>query len=135
MKKVATKRTAPRQRPSWDEYFMAIMDSVGLRATCDRGGKGCVITCDNRILSTGYLGSASGLPHCFEVGHDTAKNYKTELNHCRRTIHAEHNAITQALNSGILLEGAVMYCEIEPCPACATMAGSLGIKKIITREK
>ena len=131
MKKVATKRTAPRQRPSWDEYFMAIMDSVGLRATCDRGGKGCVITCDNRILSTGYLGSASGLSHCFEVGHDNGG----EENYCRRTIHAEHNAITQALSSGILLEGAVMYCEIEPCSACAKMADSLGIKKIITKEK
>jgi len=116
------------ERPSWDEYFLAIVDSVGLRSTRDRGGKGCVITRNNRILSTGYLGSVSGLPHCNEVGHDTKSNY------CKRTIHAEHNAITQALSFGIPLEDATMYCEVAPCSACAKMISSLGIKKIITSK-
>jgi dCMP deaminase len=129
--KKATKKIVRHRRPSWDDYFLEILKSVGSRATCDRGNKGCVITRDNRILSTGYLGSASGLSHCFEVGHDNGG----EENYCRRTIHAEHNAITQALNSGILLENAVMYCEIEPCTACSKMAKSLGVQKIITKKK
>lgn len=130
MKKVAPRDNKKKERPSWDEYFLGVLDSIASRATCDRGGRGCVITRENRILSTGYLGSASGLPHCFEVGHDKAG----EENYCRRTIHAEHNAITQALNFNIPLEGATMYCELEPCSSCAKMAGSLGIKKIITKK-
>jgi dCMP deaminase len=52
-----------------------------------------------------------------------------------RTIHAEHNAITQALNFGVSLEGAAMYCKMTPCSACKKMAESLGVKKIITEAK
>ncbi|MFA6520041.1 MAG: deaminase [Candidatus Paceibacterota bacterium] len=131
MKKVVTKGTK-RSRPSWDEYFLGIVDGVGARATCDRGGKGCVITINNRILSTGYLGSVSGLPHCDEVGHDVKSDQ--DLNSCARTIHAEHNAITQALSFGIPLEGATIYCEKAPCQACAKMITTLGITKIITKN-
>jgi len=37
MKKVA--RKIPKyQRPSWDEYFLDIVNAVGLRATCDKSG-------------------------------------------------------------------------------------------------
>lgn len=122
------KNVSKKQRPDWDEYFLGIVDSVGSRATCNRGGKGCVITLNNRILSTGYLGSVSGLPHCDEVGHDS------ESDSCARTIHAEHNAITQALSFGIPLEGATLYCEISPCSACVKMINSLRIKKIVTKK-
>ena len=74
-------------------------------------------------------GSVSGLPHCDKIGHDIEND-----GNCRRTIHAEHNAITQALNYGAPLEGATIYCEIEPCSSCAGMIASLGIKKIISKN-
>ena len=115
-------------RPSWDEYFLNIADSVGLRATCDKGGSGCVITQNNRIVSTGYIGSLSGMPHCTEVGHNMKSN------NCIRTVHAEHNAITQALKFGISLEGATMYCTRPPCAACVKMARGLDIKRIVTKN-
>ena len=116
------------KRPNWDEYFMKRADCAGARATCDRGGSGCVITQDNRIISTGYIGSLSGLPHCNEVGHNL------KANECTRTIHAEQNAITQALKFGISLDGATMYCKKTPCKACANMAKSLGIKRIVVEN-
>ena len=56
-------------RPSWDEYFMQLANTVSTRATCDRGRSGCVIVKDKQLLVTGYVGSPSGLPHCDEVGH------------------------------------------------------------------
>jgi dCMP deaminase len=127
MKKAIIK-TEKYKRPSWDEYFLKIVDSVGSRATCDKGGSGCVITQENRIVSTGYIGSLSGLPHCNEVGHDMKSG------NCMRTIHAEQNAITQALKFGIPLEGATMYCKITPCSACAKMAKSLGVKRIVVEK-
>ena len=122
-------KKAKVKRLSWDEYFLAIVDAVGLRATCDRSGSGCVITQNNRIVSTGYTGSLSGLPHCSEVGHDL------KAGQCQRTVHAEHNALSQALKFGISLEGATMYSKTSPCEACAKMARSLGIKKFITAKK
>lgn len=127
MKKPKKEKTNPK-RPSWDEYFLKIANDVGLRATCDKGGSGCVIVHENRIVSTGYTGSLSGLPHCSEAGHHM-KGVD-----CMRTIHAEHNAITQALKFGIPLNGATMYCKVKPCSGCAKMATSLGIKRIVIEK-
>ena len=45
-------------RPSWDDYFLDIMERVGARSTCDRArkyGGGCVIVKDKQILVTGYV--------------------------------------------------------------------------------
>ena len=126
--KKAVNKNIKYKRPTWDEYFLKIVDSVGSRATCDKGGSGCVIAQENRIVSTGYIGSLSGLPHCNEVGHDIKSG------NCVRTIHAEQNAITQALKFGIPLEGATMYCKITPCLACAKMAKSLGVKRIVSEK-
>ena len=60
-------------RPSWDDYFLEVMDAISKRATCDRGKRGCVIAKDHQILVTGYVGSPAGLPHCDEVGHQMKK--------------------------------------------------------------
>ena len=102
------------QRPSWDEYFMTVMDAISKRATCNRGRSGCVIARDRQLLVTGYVGSPVGLPHCDEVGHQMKKvihvdedNRETE--HCVRTVHAEQNAICQAARRGVALEGATLY--------------------------
>ncbi|MFA6537568.1 MAG: hypothetical protein WCT18_04210, partial [Patescibacteria group bacterium] len=57
-------------RPTWDEYFMKIVEMVGSRGTCDRGRAGCVITKDRRIISTGYVGSPTNTKHCDEIGHE-----------------------------------------------------------------
>ena len=120
-------KNAKHKRPSWDEYFLGIVEAVGARATCDRGGSGCVLVMDNRIISTGYIGSLSGLPHCNDVGH------QLKSNQCTRVIHAEHNAITQALRFGIRLDGATLYSQKKSCAACNKMAQSLGIKRFVSR--
>ena len=44
-------------RPSWDDYFLNLADTVSERATCNRGRSGCVIVKDKQILVTGYVGS------------------------------------------------------------------------------
>ncbi len=95
------------RRPSWDEYFMEICQTVAKRATCDRGRSGCVIARDNQILVTGYVGSPAGLPHCDESGHKMKKMIHeddTITQHCVRTVHAEQNAICQAAKRGIVSE-------------------------------
>jgi dCMP deaminase len=56
-------------RPSWDEYFIEIMEAIAKRATCDRGRSGCVIAKDKRVVSTGYVGSPAECAHCDDIGH------------------------------------------------------------------
>ncbi len=125
-------------RPSWDDYFLDLVDSIGKRATCNRGRSGCVITKDKRIIATGYVGSPPGLPHCDEEGHLFKKVMDEQGNikeHCMRTIHAEQNAICQAARHGISLEGATLYCTMEPCRACAMMIISAGITRVVCQKR
>jgi len=125
------------KRPTWDEYFMEITKMVSLRGTCDRGYAGCLITKENRILSTGYVGAPSGLPHCDEAGHE----FHTVINedgsksqHCIRTTHAEQNAICQAARVGTALDGATLYCKMTPCYTCAKMIINAGIKRVVCEK-
>ena len=125
-------------RPTWDEYFLELARTVALRSTCDRGRSGCVISKDKRILCTGYVGSPPGMPHCDEVGHLLRKVVDedgTVREHCMRTIHAEQNALFQAARFGISLEGAIMYCKMEPCRVCAMGIVASGIKKVVCEKR
>jgi dCMP deaminase len=125
-------------RPSWDEYFMNIARAVALRATCDRGKSGCVLVKNKRILSTGYVGSPIGLPHCDEIGHFMKTVYDKEgheSQHCVRTTHAEMNAIVQAARHGISIDGATIYCKMEPCLDCAKAIINSGVKRVVCERK
>ncbi|HAL65028.1 MAG: CMP/dCMP deaminase zinc-binding protein [Bacteroidetes bacterium 38_7] len=125
-------------RPSWDEYFIEVANTVAKRATCDRGRSGCVIVRDKQILVTGYVGSPVGFPHCDEVGHLLKKVIHedgTITTHCMRTVHAEQNAIAQAARRGIALEGATIYCRMTPCRTCAMLIINCGIKRVVCEKK
>lgn len=145
MKKVIKKTTKHRRplaianwaRPSWDEYFLRLANYIGFRATCDRGRTGCVIVRDKRIMSTGYVGSPPGLPHCDDVGHDLHKVINedgTESTHCIRTIHGEQNAVAQAARFGISLDGATIYTKLTPCFTCAKLMIAVGIKRVVAEK-
>ncbi len=112
-------------RPSWDEYFMGIALKVAERSTCDRAHVGAIIVRDRRILTTGYNGSPSGLPHCDDVGHLMVEG------HCVRTLHAEQNAIIQAAYHGVSVKGGVIYVTHQPCLTCAKMIINAGIKRVV----
>jgi len=125
-------------RPSWDQYFMEIANTVATRATCDRGRSGCVIARDKQILVTGYVGSPRGLQHCDEIGHLMKKVYHEDgriTQHCMRTVHAEQNAICQAARLGISLQGAIIYCRMTPCRTCAMLIINCGIERVVCERK
>lgn len=122
------------KRPSWDEYFIDIMLKVGERATCNRGKSGALITKDNRILSTGYVGSPSGIDHCDDVGHEmhtVINDDGKESQHCIRTTHAEQNALVSAARHGVSVNGGTVYCKMTPCYTCAKLIITAGIKRVV----
>ncbi|MDX1382521.1 MAG: cytidine/deoxycytidylate deaminase family protein [Thermoanaerobaculia bacterium] len=130
--------TSDATRPSWDEYFIRLVDEVASRATCDRGRSGCVIVRDKRIICTGYVGSPPGLAHCDEHGHymkQMVDEDGTIRNHCVRTIHAEQNAICQAARDGLSLKGTTLYCTMEPCRVCAMLITSVGIRRVVAKRR
>ncbi len=120
--------TLKKVRPSWDEYFMRISHEVAARSTCPRLAVGAVIVRDKRILTTGYNGSPSGLPHCDDVG--CLIRIVDNRQSCQRTLHAEQNAIIQAAYHGVSVTGSSLYSTHQPCLMCAKMIMNAGISEV-----
>ncbi len=126
-------------RPSWHEYFMMLAKLVSARSTCNSRKIGAVIVRDNRILTTGYNGAVHGAPHCIDKGPDfclrrsIGAHDADKYNYCISS-HAEVNAIDQAARFGISLEGAVLYCTLEPCNWCFKQLIQAGIREIYFEE-
>ena len=123
-------------RPTWDEYFMKITATVAERSTCLRRHVGAVLVRDKRILSTGYNGSPRGIRHCSEVGClRERKNIPSgERHELCRGLHAEMNALIQAANHGVRIEGATLYSTTYPCSLCAKMLINGGIVRIVAAQ-
>ena len=122
-------------RPSWDEYFMQIVDLVKTRSTCLRRQVGALIVKDKRILASGYNGAPAGVSHCAEVGclRQQLNVPSGERHELCRAIHAEQNAIVQAAYSGTSVNGSTMYVSLQPCSLCAKLMINAGIKKLVFR--
>lgn len=96
---------------------------ASFRSTCNRLHVGAVIAIDGRVVSTGYAGAPSGMPHC------SPESCSVE-HPCTRTVHAEAGAISYAARKGIGIEGAVLYCTHAPCENCAKLIINSGIKHV-----
>ena len=135
--KITKKTEVVHKRPSWDEYFLKMVEMVGERGTCDRGRSGALITKDKRILATGYVGSPVGLPSCDEVGHEmhaVTHEDGTVARHCIRTAHCELNAIVNAARVGVAVDGGTIYCKMTPCYTCAKSIINAGIKRVVAMK-
>lgn len=121
------------KRPSWDDYFMQIVELVKTRSTCLRRQVGSIIVKDKRILTTGYNGSPKNCAHCEDVGclREQLNVPSGEKHELCRAIHAEQNALIQAAQSGISVDGATMYSSLQPCSLCAKLIINAGIKKVV----
>ena len=125
------------KRPSWDQYFMDIVELVSRRSTCLRRKVGAVLVRDKRMLATGYNGPPAGIRHCSEVGclRDQMSVPSGELHELCRVLHAEQNAICQAAKLGISIDGATLYCRMTPCRTCAMLIINSGIKRVVVERK
>lgn len=121
-------------RLNWDDYFMNIAVQVSLRSTCIRRKVGALLVKDNTIVSTGYNGAPKGLPNCcddpsrcYRSAHNIPSGEKLDLCYA---VHAEVNALMNAIKSGTDLQGATVYVTTFPCSSCAKALMQAGIKKI-----
>jgi len=109
-------------RPTWDEFFIAIAAAYSSRGTCDRLRTACILVKDKKIVGAGYNGSVAGLPICDEIGHLMIDD------HCLRTLHGEDNAIANAVSS---VQNATAYIICTPCLNCIKKLLQYGITRIV----
>ena len=108
------------ERPSWQAYFTTLVQHVSTRSPCNRLKVGCLIVRDNRIISQGYNGFLTGLPHTSVVVD----------NHEIATIHAEQNALTDCAKRGAACDDTTAYITHYPCIICTRLLLASGIKEI-----
>lgn len=118
-------------RPTKLSTMMQIAKIISKRSTCSsRASVGVVIAnYEGVILSTGYNGAPTGLPHC----DDFACLFDAD-GHCVRAIHAEENAIIFCALYGRSPAGGIVYSTHSPCAKCAVKLIQAGISKVVYRE-
>lgn len=109
------------QRISRDQMLMQIAEIIAQRGTCSRAKVGCVVSRDARVLSTGYNGVPSGLPHC---------NHEVD-SPCTQVVHAEVSAIAFAAKYGVAVENATIHVTRVPCFSCAGIIINSGVSRVM----
>lgn len=106
------------------------------RSACVRATVGAVVVRDNRVVSTGYNGPASGYPADTSLGcrswctRSAAGLDKTAgYGYACPSIHAEANALLHASRQEC--EGATLYVTHAPCADCAKLISNSGVAVVV----
>jgi dCMP deaminase len=121
------------ERPTWDDYFMAIAKQVATRSNCVKRKVAALIVKDKRIVSTGYNGTPRGTRNCNGGGCPRGNNFTEagkNLEDCYCS-HGEENAIVQASYHGISIKGGTIYTTLSPCLLCTKMIINAGLSEVI----
>lgn len=125
-------------RPTWDETWLEIAESIAKRSRCSRAQMGSVIVSrDQHIISTGYNGPAATWPESGDCINwcDRAQG-KTSLDNVYDgcpAIHAEANALMYVDRSRSL--GGTIYIVSAPCMQCAKLISNSGLSRVVCRLK
>lgn len=122
----------PQARPDWDTYWMMMAYAVSTRSVCVRLKVGCVLTLNNRIISTGYNGAPAGQPDCPDLPCPRAGSgdpHYASYDNCI-AIHGEANALLYA-GGRATTEGATLYTTNKPCRDCFKLISGAGLKRVV----
>lgn len=113
-----------------DERFIALTREIAEWSKDPSTKVGAIIVGDkDQIVSQGY----NGFPRGFN---DSNERYFTRSLKYKYTIHAEANAIYNALYNGASVEGCTIYVHgLPPCLECAKAIVQSGIKRVVTDSK
>ena len=111
----------------WDDYFMGVSLLAAERSKDPSTQVGaCIVSDDNRILSTGYNGFPQGCSDDdFPWNRDSSQG-ETKYNF---VVHAELNAILNA--GGKSLVGSRIFVSLFPCHECAKAIIQAGVKEVV----
>jgi dCMP deaminase len=113
-------------RASPDQTWMEVAQTISKRSTCPRLNVGAVLVgVSGEIVSTGYNGAPRGLAHCSDIG----CLLEPETGRCKRTVHAEQNALLQA--DAKRMKFATLYVTHEPCIECSQMILNSGVDRVV----
>lgn len=123
-------------RPSKDQIGIEIAQIWSKRSTCPLRSVGCLLVDkDFRTLSTGYNGTAKGLPHCDNVpcrAFNYIFNYYLDDRSKCEAIHAEANALLYCRS---IDEIDTCYTTCSPCNYCIKLLLGTACSRIVFLEE
>lgn len=110
----------------WDRRFMEMAEVISGWSKDPSSKIGAVVVnAERRILATGYNGFPRGIEDSDERLNNRDEKYP-------RIIHAEMNALMNALYNGVTVKDATLYVYGLPvCPACTKCVIQAGIKRVV----
>lgn len=116
-----------------DKTFLKVADVISEESKCVSYSVACVIVRDDRIVSIGYNGTPAGYLNCNDVHVHRGDEHSAWSQ--RYEIHAEMNALLYAAKNGISVDGATMYCTLQPCWQCTKNLIQAGIERVVYSQK
>ena len=111
----------------WDDYFMGVSLLAADRSKDPSTQVGaCIVSDDNRILSTGYNGFPQG---CSDDDFPWNRDESLGETKYNFVVHAELNAILNA--GGKSLVGSRIFVSLFPCHECAKAIIQSGVKEVV----
>jgi dCMP deaminase len=90
---------------------------------------GAVIVKDNKIIASGHNHHIPSDHTPYMNGDPRDVITSGTLNLVYTSLHAEQSIIAESARNGVSLEGTDMYLNVFPCPLCAKLMVTAGIKK------
>ena len=123
-------------RPSWDNVWMDVAETIARRSRCSRAQVGAVIvSSDQRISATGYNGPAANFTEPGDcVNWCPRAQGNTPLDNTYDAcpaIHAEANALLYVDRSRV--EGGTIYVTGACCMQCAKLVSNSGISRVVMK--
>ena len=113
--------------------FMDYAVKLSSKANCIKGKVGAILVKDNKIIAEGVNSVPNGVKPCTE---ETCLRKRLNLKSGQNqelcfVVHAEQNAILDALKNKIDVANSILYVTKQPCIICSKILINAGIKKII----
>jgi len=142
----------------FDKFLMETAKVWSKASSCKKRQVGAVIAKDTRVIAIGYNGTLPGFDNacednelvCIDCGTATVYDEVEDSGYCHtcrryaytiiksRTkesvIHAEQNALMNALKNGISTNGSSMYITTAPCVNYSKLMISAGVKEVVYLE-
>ena len=115
-----------------NKEYIEYVKKISLKANCIKGKVGAIIVKNNKIVAEGVNSVPNRIKPCTK---ETCLRYKLNLKSGENqelcfVVHAEQNALIDALNNHVDVKDSTMYVTKQPCIICAKMLINAGIKKI-----
>jgi deoxycytidylate deaminase len=126
------KENLKRIKISNDKDAMKLISEVSVCSFDWTGQVGAVLIKSGKVLAAEYNKNLPYLTYAMHHGSVREKNFSPpgDQNHYD-TNHAEVRILIESMKNKLKIDGATLYINVMPCPACARMLSESGIKEVV----